>query len=442
MRQTVFWMLIASVFLFAGNLLPLPIDSSANHIVFPAGNVSFSPFLHKLDSLIYTKQGNVNILHLGGSHIQADVFSNRIRSRLIRDIPLPAASRGFVFPFTAANSNTPISYASRKRGHFKWERSAFKNRKKPLGLMGFQVTTIDPDAEIRIALDTRIPNEKIWSFTKIRLFGFSADSIEPVLQLEENGKRYAGKHDPFSGSFTFEIPRKADSLVFTFPWKNSAAELAIRDTLGKLDSLGREALFADSNFYKNLPTFTLTGIFLSDSLPGLTYNSIGVNGAGLEAYLSLQDLERDLDFSPPDLVIFSIGINDANVENFDSELFKARYDTLIYRIRKVSPKAALLFMSNNDSYFTKTNKPNKNGEKVAQANFELAKKYKGGFWNMYKVMGGFQSIDSWVAADYAKKDRVHFKNSGYELLGDLFFDALREVIFPDSAFLKSMEKKR
>lgn len=442
MRQVILWMLLAGVSLFAEKVRTLPIDSSSNHIVFPAGNAAFSPFLHKLDSLIYTKHGNVNILHLGGSHIQADVFSNRIRSRLVREIPLPAASRGFVFPFTAANSNTPISYASRKRGHFKWERSVLKNRKKPLGLMGFQVTAIDPDAEIRIALDTRIPNEKIWSFTKVRLFGFSPDSIEPVLQLEESGIRYAGRHDPVSESFLFEIPRKADSLIFTFPWKNSAAELALRDTLGRLDSLGKKALFADSVFIGKMPTFTLTGILLSDSVPGMTYNSIGVNGAGLEAYLSLQNLERDLDFSPPDLVIFSIGINDANIENFNSELFKTRYDTLIYRIRKVAPKAAFLFMSNNDSYYTKTNKPNKNGELVAQATLELAKKHKGGFWNMYKVMGGFQSIDSWVAADYAKKDRVHFKNSGYELLGDLFFNALREVIFPDSTSIQATEKKR
>ncbi len=441
MTRIVFWILTACAISLADKV-NLPIDSSANHIVFPAGNASFSPFLHKLDSLIHTKRGNVNILHLGGSHIQADVFSNRIRSRLIRDIPLPAASRGFVFPFTAANSNTPISYASRKRGRFKWERSAIKNREKPLGLLGFQVTTIDPDAEIRIVLDSRIPNEKIWSFTKVRLFGFSADSIEPVLRLEENGVRHVGKRDSVSGSFVFDISRKADSLIFSFPWKDSAVEHAWRDTLARLDSLGKEALFADTAFCRKIPKFTLTGIFLSDSVSGLTYNSIGVNGAGLEAYLSLQDLERDLDFSPPDLVIFSIGINDANVANFDSEQFKARYDTLIYRIRKVSPRAALLFMSNNDSYFTKTNKPNKNGELVAQATFELAKKYRGGFWNMYKVMGGFQSMDSWVTADYAKKDHVHFKNSGYELLGDLFFEALREVIFPDSAHSRPTEKKR
>ncbi len=441
MKRIVSWILVAFAISLADKV-NLPIDSSENHIVFPAGNSSFAPFLHKLDSLLYTKRGTVNILHLGGSHIQADVFSNRIRSRLVRDIPLPAASRGFVFPFTAANSNTPISYASRKRGRFKWERSALKNRKKPLGLMGFQVTTVDPDAEIRIVLDSRIPNEKIWRFTKIRLFGFSTDSIEPVLQLEENGVRHMGTRDSISGSFVFEISKRADSLIFRFPWKDPAAEAAWRDTLAKLDSLGKEALFADTAFCEKIPKFTLTGIFLSDSVSGLTYNSIGVNGASLEAYLSLQDLERDLDFSPPDLVIFSIGINDANVANFDPALFKARYDSLVYRIRKVSPKAALLFMSNNDCYFTKTNRPNRNGELVAQATFELARKYKGGFWNLYKIMGGFQSMDSWVAADYAKKDHVHFKNSGYELLGDLFFDALREVILPDSAISRPAEKKR
>lgn len=431
MTRVLFWIIALNVFLFAEKPA-LPIDTSRNHIVFPAGNVSFSPFLHKMDSLLHTGRGTVNILHLGGSHIQADVFSNRIRSRMLRDIPLSPSSRGFVFPFTAANSNTPISYASRKRGYFRWERSVLKNREKPLGLLGFQVTAIDPGAEIRIALDTRIPGEKFWSFTKVRLFGFSRDGIEPVLRFEENGTRHRGKPDSVSESFLFEVPRRADSLIFTFPWKNAEKEKAFRDTLEKLDSLGKAAFLADSNVLRKTPAFTLTGIFLSDSLPGLTYNSIGVNGAGLEAYLSLENFERDLDFSPPDLVILSIGINDANTANFDAELFKARYDSLVVRIRKVSPKAALLFMSNNDCYLTKTGKPNENGEAVARAAYELAKKHRGGFWDMYRVMGGFKSIDAWVAADYAKKDRVHFKNAGYELLGDLFFEALREVIFPNA----------
>lgn len=421
-------------------LINLPIDTSQNHIRFPAGNAAFAPFLHKLDSLVYTGQGTVNVLHLGGSHIQADIISNRIRTRLVRDLALPAASRGFVFPFTAARSNTPVSYASRRRGHFKWERSVRKNRRKPLGILGFEVTTIDPEAEVRIILDSHYPNDKFWYFTKVRVFGFSPDSIEPVLQLEQGGLHYFGVRDSIAESFVFEIPRRADSLILTFPWKNKKALNALNETLAPLDSAAKDSLFADTNFFKTQPSFTLTGILLSDTVPGLTYNSIGVNGASLESFLSIEHFERDLDFSRPDLVIFSIGINDANVENFDKDRFKSHFDTLISRIRAVSPKAAFIFMSNNDCYLTQTRQPNTNSLLVAEAVAELAEKHRGGVWDLYAIMGGFKSIETWFLADYAQKDRVHFKNAGYELLGDLFYDALIEIIRPGSKKITQIPK--
>ena len=411
----------------------LPIDTSLNHIEFPAGNAALAPFLHKLDSLNYTGQGNINILHLGGSHIQADVISNRVRARLVKDLQIPAAGRGFVFPYTAANSNTPISYVSRKKGHFKWKRSVFKERPHPLGLMGFEVTNIDPDAEIRIVLNTRIPGEDFWNFTQVRVFGTSTDSTEPVLQLAENGKKYKPKYDSTSSSFVFSLPRRADSLILTFPWENAEKEKNFRKIFANLTSPQVDSLFADSSFFFSAPvSFTLTGILLSDTLPGLTYNSIGVNGADLNAYLSLENLERDLQYSKPDLVILAIGINDANVNIFNPDLFKAHYDTLLSRIQSVSPHAAFLFVSNNDCYLTSSNQPNLNSVLVAQAMRELAQKYKGGFWDLYGIMGGFKSMEIWQLADYAKKDRVHFKNAGYELLGDLFYDAIKEILLPES----------
>jgi hypothetical protein len=51
---------------------------------------------------------------------------------------------------------------------------------------------------------------------------------------------------------------------------------------------------------------------------------------------------------------------------------------------------------------------------------------------MYEIMGGFKSIETWEQVDYAKKDHVHFTNAGYELLGDLFYDALQEVLRPEA----------
>jgi len=40
------------------------------------------------------------------------------------------------------------------------------------------------------------------------------------------------------------------------------------------------------------------------------------------------------------------------------------------------------------------------------------------------LMGGYKSMLKWQKAGLANKDRVHFTNKGYVLLGDLMFEAL------------------
>ena len=413
----------------------LPIDSTKNHIEFPRGNIAFASFFHKMDSLVYTGKGQVNILQLGGSHIQADVISNRVRTRLAKEYPGRAGSRGFVFPFNAAKTNTPQSYSSKAFGHFKAEKSVFKNNTTPLGLMGIAITTGDPDAKVKIVLDANSPI-KIWNFNKVRVFGFSKDfSITPALSLDST-TFISSKADKASESFLFNLPKRSDSLTLSFVWNDKNKENAFQSKLSSLDSLQKDSLFADSNFFKNHSSFTLTGILLTDTASGISYNAIGINGANVAAYLSLKNLERDLSFLKPDLIILSIGINDANVSEFDEDLFKSHYDTLITRLKSVTPDVPLIFTTNNDSYLTikgkKSSFPNSNGILAREAFFSLAKKYKAGIWDLYSIMGGYRSIEKWEAEDFARKDKVHFKNNGYEVLGDLFYQALIESFKPEN----------
>ena len=63
------------------------IDYSKNKLLFPGGHDLQSAFYQKLDSLILFAQGNINIVHIGGSHVQADLFSNRMRQNLIHMLP-------------------------------------------------------------------------------------------------------------------------------------------------------------------------------------------------------------------------------------------------------------------------------------------------------------------------------------------------------------------
>ena len=65
-------------------------------------------FYERLDQLLKTKQGNLNILHIGGSHVQAGTMTHRIRKHLLDEFGEPPASRGLIFPYSATNSNNCV----------------------------------------------------------------------------------------------------------------------------------------------------------------------------------------------------------------------------------------------------------------------------------------------------------------------------------------------
>ena len=104
----------------------------------------------------------------------------------------------------------------------------------------------------------------------------------------------------------------------------------------------------------------------------------------------------------------------------------------------MSPKTAFIFETNNDSYRKIRKKKyvqHPNGEIARKAFFMLADKHKAGVWDKFSIMGGLGSMAKWEKADLAKKDKVHFKTAGYQLLGDMFYKALMQAYFEHIANL-------
>lgn len=509
------------------------IDSSLNVIQFPKGNASFTPFFNKLDTLVFENKGQVRILHVGGSHLQADVISGRIREHFIKEYPGASAGRGFVFPYSAARTNTPASYASYYKGIWDMNKNVQREIKKPLGLLGIAVSTSDPRAEISILLD-KYNSTPLWGETKFRLFGYSDNNdVVPVLRVDSTD--IYGTLDTASQSYIFTSPRPIDSIQIAFRWMDSLQQATIaqfitdsllqdsiaravedslkkangdttptklpepvettakipnnvaipqpdvaRDSMfqgecdvldtaclareeaknkaaangsrscanmakkpavnyaeGELDSTNtaEEHCIADTvavpdSVKKNArPRFTLTGILTETDAPGITYTGVGINGAKVHDYFEevCPLFEKQLAYYKPDLVIFAIGINDANVQHFNDKQFKDDYDKLIARIKNVNPNVAIIFETNNDM-FRKVKKKryvqHPNGDIARKAFFALAEKHQAGVWDKFSIMGGLGSMAKWEKADLAKADKVHFKLSGYNLLGDLFYKAI------------------
>ena len=169
------------------------------------------------------------------------------------------------------------------------------------------------------------------------------------------------------------------------------------------------------------PHFTLTGILAENDAPGIIYTNVGINGAKVHDYFEevCPLFEKEMEYFKPDLVIFAIGINDANVQRFNDKQFREDYDQLIARFKKVNPNVAIIFETNN----------------------MLAEKHKAGVWDKFSIMGGLGSMAKWEKADLAKKDKVHFKLSGYNLLGDLFYKALIQAYQEHIANLPAQAKQ-
>ena len=368
-------------------------------ILYPGDSLAMERFFDKLDTLLFYGQGKINIMHIGGSHVQAGVFSQEMRDNLLSLCPGITAGRGLLFPFM--KTNTPASYSVTRTGEWDYCRNAVrKETDKRMGLAGAAITTSDVNASVSIVsrerrLSAFSPN---YEFKKVTLIGFSeTENVTPVLGYK--GTTIKGIHDASQDTYTFLLPALTDSVNIFF------------------ESMQGE--------------FTLTGVLLENGMPGISVHGVGVNGAAVPSYLRCDDFERDLKLIRPDLVIFGIGINDAAGTDFDVEQFKRNYDGLIHIIKRVNPDCALLFVTNNDSFkYVRVRKRkgryevNTNGFLVEKAFLELGKKYNAAVWDQFDVMGGLYSMRNWENAGLAQKDKVHFTSEGYKLIGDLLYNAL------------------
>jgi lysophospholipase L1-like esterase len=327
--------------------------------------------------------------------VQAGTFPNTVRQEFIKAYPDLKASRGFVFPYAAApKCNNPTDYRTRSVGRFGLVRNVFKEHLKPLGVSGIAVYTLDSISEIRIVFED--PLTKIRT-TKITLMGYSEEdpAFVPILKI---------------GAVSF-LPSKVIPEKRQYIYENISA----------IDSVAFSLIHKDTD-----ASFTITGMLMENESTGITYHSLGVNGAGVDAFLRCEHFEEEIALLSPDMVIFGLGVNDASEADFTPDIFKEKYLILVNRFKKVNPGCFFLFITNNDSYkkVGKKYEVNKNALVVRRIMYELADEVGGAVFDQFEIMGGLRSMEKWIAAKLAKNDHVHFTTEGYELMGKLLFNAI------------------
>lgn len=398
-------------------LLYVPIDTSysfinydSNHLIFFGDSTQMCRFSAKWHRVLSSGKGNVVIMQIGASHVQGGTFPHQIRRNILlgarRSLQgsavegiFPFASRGLLFPYSAAvKCNNPFDYKVSRSHPLALTRNVYKEPLEQLGLSGIAVTASDSMAEIGLSLSD--PDLQ-FATSSITLLGESRGGVIPRLRVDCSDSLLSPDSINLPlRRYYFHLPSSVDSLCVVLP--------------------------CDSG-----QSFALTGVFLESGLPGITYHSIGVNGASVSDYLTkCPYFTSDLRLAKPDLVIFGIGINDAAGPGYDSAVFRQRYLALVDTIRSVSPDCAFIFITNNDSYrrVKRRYHVNNNGPLVREAFFRIAGVSGGMVWDQFSIMGGLNSMKTWTDNGLGQKDRVHFTRRGYQLLGDLFSNALFEAL--------------
>lgn len=367
-----------------------------NRLQYADQSENLDRFFARWSRMEATGQGNINIVHIGGSHVQAGTMSNAIRQRLMHDHPRLVGGRGMLFPYSAAaRCNNPADYRVHCPQKVALTRNIYKEYPHPLGLCGISITASDSLTEVGIVLrDSTVD----YATSRIIVLGHSEQDVVPLLSIDGRTV-YPSYVDRRTDRHVFNIVHPVDSFVVQFPCR--AGE-----------------------------QFTLTGIYLDNVHPGFSFHSIGVNGAAVPDYLRCQHFTRDLRLLRPDMVIFGLGINDASKSDFDTAVFRQNYLALVDSVRRVNPDCALVFITNNDS-FTKIGRRkyrvNANGPLAREVFHRVAREVGGVVWDQFQLMGGLKSMEQWQKAKLAQADRVHFTRTGYQLLGDLFYDALLDA---------------
>lgn len=356
---------------------------------------SLDPLYARMIDLKGTLQNKnkVTIIHLGDSHIQADYFTGAIRTLLQQEFG--NAGLGLTFPGRAARTNeSPFIYSS-ATGQWNSNRITNSQNTQPIGIAGTSLKTELEGNTIKIRTVNATPD---YSFNRMTLFFQKDGSSYTIIVKDSTGRSLA-----FAGYFTDEGNPNASKLVL--PYSINQVQLETVQTLPSQNQ------------------FTLFGVSLENSNAGILYHTIGVNGAKSKHFIKSKGLLNQTTALNPDLIIISLGTNEAVDHPHLDANFESQLNSLITALKAVNPNALILLTTPADFYKKRTHR-NPGIQIIKNKIIGVANNNKLPYWDLHEVAGGNHSADLWKKEELLQTDGIHFSKKGYALQGYLLYEAI------------------
>lgn len=342
------------------------------------------------------EDGNFIFLHIGDSHIQADINTGTMRKRF-QEI-YGDAGRGLIVPFKLAGTNEPVDYTIKCSSPYT---KSVVMRRPWSTKMGFTGISIHPDIQ-KFTFSLRLPDNcdylTILGEGEIEVSSVESNSVPIKFEDEETE----------GGTF-----------------------VSLDSSCNELDlNLHGE----DANIF---------GFDLRNDNHGVVYSAIGNNGAAYATYNGITNFGNSIAVLEPDLIIISLGTNEA-YGKFNKEEFKSQVDRLLRGVKEGNSDAAILLVTPSEcqkSIYSKKTKKGRRTKKyvvnehireVREALKECGKRLQVPVYDFFMVAGGENSSEKWFDAKLLSMDKIHRTWKGYEVEGSLFFDALLNALSSDN----------
>lgn len=346
----------------------------------------------------------VRIIHYGDSQIEGDRITSYIRLRLQEQFS--GVGQGQM-PLHSLSSirNVTFSYSSN------WSFFSILNQKsKGFNRFGLMMSCVRP-------------------FVKMKVDTITHDTTylkSAYIELK------------FSKRLTHNL-----HLFYSNPVKESSIKVYSNSGLIAEQTIGVDNSLMEMNIPISSPTsyikIATTGMPELYSIDESSNSGVMVDNVSLRGSSAIGMSRNDKDFFSimaqrlnVNLIIMQFGVN--AIPQDDSKIipsyafFEKQFSQQLAYLKKAVPNCQIIVIGISDRSRKVGDKyeTNPNVEKVLAAQKQAAMENGCIFWNLFKAMGGKNSMPSWVLRDrpLANPDFTHFNNVGAKYVAEMFYQAL------------------
>lgn len=391
--------------------IPSFIKNKRNHIDFNGADWSrLRNDLKKSSEIPFT------IVHIGDSHIQADFATGEIRNNLQYDYG--NAGRGLITPLKMSGTNEPHDYSFSSTQAWNAVKLMSQSWPRTMGFTGTSITPVSMSSNFLVSTSDKYDYNPFSAITVYHKGQFYVTSV-----VDGDGNPIPFVAIPSKDYTHIELTEDVNEARVYF------------DSAGDL---------------------TIFGTNLSGQRPGLFYHTIGNNGATYDTYNRIGTIGEGIQPLKPDLVIVSLGTNEA-FGKVDKRRIENAIDRFIENIRKSNPDATFLLVTPMEcqrSVYTTVKVPgktkkrrkgrkaksttvtkrvrsyatNNNISTIRDIIVDYGEEHHIAVYDWYTIAGGEKASSKWISDGLFSGDRVHHSLKGYRLQGELMYQALRDAL--------------